>query len=423
MYLAEKHYVNPHSSIYGECHQLGFIAKNLYNQTLYQLYSNYTMVDIENKKLYRLANTYHMMKTFPEFRTSQHQSYNGRHVPVRPLKMVLSQVEWVFKSYFAALKQYKKFPNKFTGQPKKPMYLKKNARSVITYGKEALSFKTGKIHLQQTSIYIESKFANKDNIVEVSIVPLTYGYDIIVKYKKTEEKLKDTNNRFMGVDFGVNNFAACQTNDQTIQPFIINGRHLKSINQYYNKKLAHKRQCLPKGIYSSKEIRKLTQKRNHKIYNEMHKITSFIVDSCVKNDITVLIVGVNKGWKQKVSIGKKNNQNFVSIPYYKARNMLKYKCQLLGITYIEVNESYTSKCSAMDLEPVSKQQSYIGNRKHRGFFEYGNGIINADINGSLNIIRKVAGNSVFTTSSTGKLVEGYAVSPHKVTITFDSDIF
>ena len=152
-------------------------------------------------------------------------------------------------------------------------------------------------------------------------------------------------------------------------------------------------------------------------------MTTYIIDTCVKSDITIVVVGVNKGWKQGVSIGKKNNQNFVSIPYYKARNMLKYKCQLVGITYVEVEENYTSKCSAMDLEPLVKQRTYIGSRKHRGLFEYSRGCINADINGSLNMIRKVAGNSVFVVNSAGKLVEGYAVSPQKVTITFDSDIF
>jgi putative transposase len=423
MYLVEKHYVNPQSKFYKECHQLCFIAKNLYNQTLYQLYTNNHLKDIEDKKLYQIGKTYHVIKNFPEFRTINHSSYNGRYMPVRPLKSVLLLLEWVFKSYFAAKKEYDKFPYKFTGHPKKPKYLKKNARTVLTYGKEALSFKSGKIRLSQTDIYIESKFANKENIAEVSIVPVTHGYDIIIKYKKTEENTRKQNNRFMGVDFGVNNFAACISNDPNMKPFVVNGKTIKSINQYYNKKMAKMKSNLPKGIYSSKEIRKLSQKRNHKIHNEMHKMTTFIVDQCMKNNISVLVVGVNKGWKQKVSIGKKNNQNFVSIPYYKARNMMKYKCQLLGITYIEVDESYTSKCSAMDLEPIMRHNSYIGNRKYRGLFEHGNGKINADINGSLNIIRKVAGNSVFIIDNSGKLVEGYAVSPHKVTITFDSDVF
>ncbi len=97
MYLVEKHYISPQSKWYNECHQLCFIAKNLYNQTLYQLYNNYSLHDIQNQRLYSRSNTYHMMKLFPEFRTANHPSYNGRYVPVRPLKSVLSQIEWIFK--------------------------------------------------------------------------------------------------------------------------------------------------------------------------------------------------------------------------------------------------------------------------------------------------------------------------------------
>ena len=262
MYLVEKHYISPQSKWYNECHQLCFIAKNLYNQTLYQLYSNHTLHDIQNKRLYSRNNTYHMMKLFPEFRTTNHQSYNGRHVPVRPMRSVLSQIEWVFKQYFAGIKEYNRYPHKFTGQPKRPKYLKKDARTVITYGKEALSFKTGKIQLQQTDIFIESKFANRENIVEVSIVPVTYGYDIIVKYKKQGVSFQQTNGRYLGIDFGVNNFAACASNDPNMCSFVVNGGPLKSINQYYNKQLAKMKSTLPTGTYSSKEIRKLTQKKS-----------------------------------------------------------------------------------------------------------------------------------------------------------------
>lgn len=177
------------------------------------------------------------------------------------------------------------------------------------------------------------------------------------------------------------------------KPFIVNGKPLKSINQFYNKRKANLQSKLKNNAKNSKRISSLSLKRNNKINDYLHKSTTFIVNYLVSNNIANLIVGHNKEWKQDINIGKKNNQNFVSIPHSRFKELLKYKCELEGITYIETEESYTSKCSFLDNEEICKHESYKGKRVKRGLFKSNDGtLINADVNGSLNILKKVVGN-------------------------------
>ena len=203
----------------------------------------------------------------------------------------------------------------------------------------------------------------------------------------------------------------------SFKPFLVNGRPLKSINQYYNKKKGKYQSLLPKDCHRSNYLSILTRKRNNKINTELHNASTYIVNQLINSGAEMLVVGNNKGIKDSINIGKKNNQNFVSIPFYKFRKMLEYKCKLAGIHYVESEESYTSKCSFLDMEDMKKHVNYQGKRVERGLFKSYNGVsINADINGSLNIIRKVAGNHCFNYQSKWDLVEGYAVSPLKVTV-------
>lgn len=239
----------------------------------------------------------------------------------------------------------------------------------------------------------------------------------MISYEVQEAQLQPQGGKIAGIDIGLNNLVALSSNDIGMKPSLINGRPLKSINQYYNKKAAKMKSLLPKDVFWSKALSRLTRKRNNRVQTELHKISTYIVNELIKYNIDTLIVGNNKGMKQGIGIGRTNNQNFVSIPFYKLRRMLEYKCKQVGIHYIETEESYTSKCSFLDMEDMRKQSVYKGNRTHRGLFVDSNGNnINADLNGSLNIIRKVAGNTYFVYQNMSDLVEGYAVSPLKVTI-------
>jgi len=191
---------------------------------------------------------------------------------------------------------------------------------------------------------------------------------------------------------GLNNLMTCYDTKNN-NSLIVNGKPVKSINQFYNKKRAYIQSKLIKNHnkYNSNRLNNLTLKRNNKIQDYLHKSSRFIVNYCVKNDISNLVVGYNKEWKQEINIGKRNNQNFINLPHYKMLYMLEYKCKLEGINFIQNEESYTSKCSALDLETLNKHDNYLGKRVKRGLFITSKGIkINADLNGALNILRKVA---------------------------------
>jgi putative transposase len=232
--------------------------------------------------------------------------------------------------------------------------------------------------------------------------------------KEVEQHTFDPD-KVAGIDLGMNNLASVTSNDGCLQPLLINGRALKSINQYYNKKKAHLQSSLPKGVYNSKKMSQLTHKRNMKIHDFMHKSSRALVDYLVKNEIGKLVIGKNKNWKQNLNIGKKNNQSFTSIPFQKLIDQIIYKASLKGIEVVLTEESYTSKCSFIDMEPLKKQESYKGRRIKRGLFKSSNGtLINADCNGSGNIIRKVFPNAFCLAANQANGIEGVVVRPLKV---------
>lgn len=200
--------------------------------------------------------------------------------------------------------------------------------------------------------------------------------------------LKQDNKRYASIDLGLNNLATVGSN--VMKPFIINGKPLKSINQFYNKKLAKLKSNLKDEKKTSNRIKRLHFKRNNKIKDYLHKASRCIINQLVSNSINTLIIGHNKKWKQEINIGSVNNQKFVSIPHSRFIDMLKYKASLEGINVLIQEESYTSKCSFLDNEPIQKHECYKGTRIKRGLFKSKkHGLINADVNGALNILRKV----------------------------------
>lgn len=202
-----------------------------------------------------------------------------------------------------------------------------------------------------------------------------------------KKKPKTDNGRYASIDLGVNNLTTITSN--VFEPLIINGRPIKSINSYYNKSIAKKKSKLPVRIYSSKYISNLYRRRENKINDYFHKVSTYIVNHLVSNQINTLVIGYNSGWKQDINMGKRNNQNFAYIPFYKFISMLEYKCALKGITIETNEESYTSKCSFLDNEEICEHEKYLGKRVKRGLFIASDGReINADVNGSLNILKK-----------------------------------
>lgn len=319
----------------------------------------------------------------------------------------IKMVDKNFKSFFTLIK------NK-TVKNKIPKYLDTvKGRYLTIFPKQAIGLKefkkSGKIHLSQTNIYINTKISSFNDIKEVRIIPRVSHYIIEVVYFKQEKKI-EVNSNIASIDLGLNNLATITYNNG-YNPEIINGRPLKSINQFYNKKKGYFQSKLRSNRKTSKKICQLSYKRNNKIDDYLHKASRELVNQLVSKCITTLIIGKNVNMKQDINLGKVNNQNFVQIPIMRFAEMIKYKCELEGITVTYHEESYTSKCSFLDNEEICKHEKYLGKRIKRGLFKTTQGkIINADVNGSYNIMKKAIPN-VFTNG-----IEGVGVNPVVLTI-------
>ena len=236
---------------------------------------------------------------------------------------------------------------------------------------------------------------------EVRIVPKgsCYAVELIYDITKLEEagsycRLLD-NSRQAGIDLGIDNLMAIATNQHDIAPVLIKGTALKSINAWYNKRVAQLR-----SQEKFTHIVSISQKRNRRIKDATHKASAQVLDFCLRNNIGTLVIGHNKGWKQNVGIGKVNNQKFVAIPHAILIKQIQYKCKAVGISITVREESYTSKASALDLDfiPTRNQDENVkplfsGKRTNRGLYKSTSGIINADVNAALNILRKEYGDA------------------------------
>ncbi|RQH23958.1 RNA-guided endonuclease InsQ/TnpB family protein, partial [Okeania hirsuta] len=278
---------------------------------------------------------------------------------------------------------------KFLGKPKIPKYKNKTqGRNVVIYSKESVykaPLKDGICHLSMSEIKIPVVV---ETVIEVRIVPATSCYIIEVLYEKTlQPQIHST--YVAGIDLGIDRLVALSTNKPGVKPMLINGKPLKSVNQLYNKRKAKYQSHLKGNRKTSRKIEALTYRRNRFVENYLHNTSKLVVNYLVTNRIGIVVIGQNDNWKQGANIGKKNNQNFTQIPHSKLIQQITYKCQLAGIKVMDTEESYTSITSALDLELPCQQENYVGKRVKRGLFRSGTGkVINADINGSLQIIRK-----------------------------------
>lgn len=375
MILVERHIIKPKHKYYDEIDNLCWLSKNLYNSTLYNVRKYY----FENKKFlkFQVINKMYVKDNNPDYRA----------LPAKVAKHTQMLVERNFKSFFEVLKLKKQ--GKYNKPVKIPKYLnKKTGRQVVHYEKGAISFKNqGYVKLSKTNIKIKTKLS-KDIVQFVRLIPNNNRMIIEIGYN-VQEKETIQSNHCLAIDIGINNIAACVTTNG--EKFLINGKPLKYINHNYNKRISDIQSKLKPthNTYKSKYTANITNKRNNRITDYLHKITTYIVNHAVSNNIATIIVGYNKDWKQDTNMGKVNNQNFVNIPFYKFISMLEYKCNLNGISFKTITEEYTSKCSFVDNEKITRHINYAGKRITRELFKTKKGIvINADINGAYNILKK-----------------------------------
>ena len=375
MYLTERHIIKNNK----ELDELCFKSKNLYNKALYLVRQHY----FETKSYLNFFKVYRLLVD------SRDIDYYS--LPTKVSVQTLRLLDRNFESFFNLLK--KKQKGNYDKPVRIPRYLdKEGGRNIAIFPKDAVSkvyLRKGLIKLSSLSIEIPTK-VSESNLVEVRVLPRNNHHVVEVTYKEEEKHLLENNERYASIDLGLNNLATVSSN--VVKPFIINGKPLKSINQYWNKEIARLQSLLKDNNRTSKRIQRITNKRNNKVKDYLHKSSRKIVNFLVSNNISTLVIGYNEEWKQNINIGKKNNQNFVSIPFYTFINQLEYKCKLEGINVILTEESYTSKCSFIDNETLKKHEKYLGRRIKRGLFKSAKGkIINADLNGSLNILKKVIG--------------------------------
>lgn len=376
MQLVEQHIIKKNDDRYKILDEVCFKSKNLYNAALYEIRQHF----FDTKQF---LNWLSVDKRFKAKKQGDYYS-----LPCKVSQQTLKLLDQNFKSFFSLLK--KKGHNRRKSIPK---YLDKHkGRFVAVYTKQAISKKelrNGIIQLSGTGFKVKTK-VDVNSINQVRVVPKNSYYKVEVIYEVEEIEALEDNGRYSAIDLGVNNLATVSFSDS--KPFIINGKPLKSINQFYHKRKAELQSKLSGKRKTTNKIKAIAIKRNNKIKNYLHKASRCIVNHLVSNNVNTLIIGKTDNWKQETNIGKKNNQNFVSIPHSQFVKMISYKCKLVGITVTLTEESYTSKCSFLDNEEMKHHEEYKGKRIKRGLFRTHEGkLINADLNGSLNIMRKVIG--------------------------------
>ena len=412
MQLAERHIVDRGDLNYKEIDAISFLSKNLYNAANYIVRQEFIWTSKEKEWGFRdHAVWIRYNKLQKMMQDSKNPDYEA--LPRKISQHVLKQVDKNWKSFFESIKDWKKFPEKYTGRPSLPDYKDKTkGRNSLVYTIQAISapeLRKGIALLSGTSISVSTQ---QKNICQVRISPKKQHYVIEVIYKKEVNDLGLDKNKIASIDLGLDNLAAITSNQRGFQPLLINGRPLKSMNQFYNKELARVQSFV--GNKSSNRIIKLSNKRNRKIDNYLHNASRDVVDILIANGIGTLVIGKNKQWKTEINIGKKNNQEFVDIPHARFIEMLTYKCELVGIKVVPETEEYTSKCSFIDMEPIKKHETYAGKRIKRGLFRSANGtLINADCNGSGNILRKAFPNA-FADGIEGVVVSPVRITPYKL---------
>lgn len=401
--LSERHLIFKGHEYYDECDRITFLSKNLYNATLY--YQRQSLFNNSFEKYFDVNKKFIHMNQ-PDYRA----------LPVKVSKMIQQLVDNAFKSYFALVK--KKQRNFYDKSVSLPKYLNKTqGRCTTPYTKDALSLKRdGFIKLSKTNIIIKTRIP-KDKIQGARIVPKGNHFVLEVLYNQPVDKpVSDKIERVAFVDPGLNNLMTVTSN--CFNPLLYSGRDLKSINQLANKIVANlKSKLSERGLFTSPLLNSVYSKRNRRILDKLHKISSNLMSHLVSHNVDTLVFGHNKGQKQDIQLGKKTNQNFVQLPFNQLISMLQYKCQLKGIRFIVTEESHTSKCSFLDLEEIRHHESYLGKRVKRGLFRTStNCYINSDVNGSLNIGRKWLTNQSLYSDQLHSELAKYMVNPKRLRV-------
>lgn len=404
----EKHIIKKSHPYYDMLCDFTHQSKNLYNHANYLVRKEF----LETGKWLRYQDLDKILRQdieYPDYK-------NMPNAQSAQQTLRLLDTDW--KSFFKSIKDWSKNKDKYLGKPRLPKYKSKDGKFILVVTNQQIKQNENLISFPKSfcGFNIKSRCVNLSNfekLNQIRIIPQNQVFCIEIVYSiYIEDTLLQDNGHYMSIDLGLDNLAAIVTNTG-LKPIIINGKGLKSNNQYYNKKKAYY-QSIAKQMNDknyTNRLYRLTLKRNLKIEDSLHKASKFIIDTALSNQITKIVIGNNKCWKQSVSLSKRVNQAFVNIPHQKLIDKISYKAQKCGIQVIITEESYTSGTSFMDSEPPEEKFYNKKRRVYRGLFISNNGAsINADVNGAYQIMKKVFPNEF----SNG--IEGVVLHPVKVDI-------
>ncbi len=412
MQLVERHLIRKDDPRFAVIDRAAFASKNLYNQANYQIRQSF----IHEGKYLPYAEIFHRLK--------QHDCYQA--LPRKVSNSILIQLHTNWMSFFEAFKAYQEDPSLFTGRPKLPKYKEREkGRNILIYDKQALGKrafkKTGKLVPSGLPIEIATKITDWEKIAQVRMVPRLDGYMVEVVYEQEEQQAELDGKLVAAVDVGVNILAALTSNKPGFVPRLVSGKPIKSVNQQYNKRRAqHQSRLSHENRFTSRHLDRVTTKRNRRVDGYLHTASRRIIDLLVAEGLGTLVIGKNPLWKQEAKMGRKNNQQFVQLPHTRFIDQLTYKAQLVGIKVVIQEESYTSKASFLDSDPLPTYQAnrtekpiFSGTRIARSWYRASDGtVIHADINGSLNILRKSNSDLL----QLGRGVAGAAVRPRRLAV-------
>ena len=386
MQLVERHLIKPNHELYGTLDDLTFKAKNLYNHGLYLYRQSY----FEHK-----SNPDNPVLSWVEIDKSlRKQGHDDiRALPSKVANAVLKNLGENISSFWKLVRLKNK--GKLSQKPNLPGYLHKvEGRYPVSFNYQTFGAKRGSnnelfLCPKGINLPIPTKVTSPK---QVRIIPSHNNFIIEVIYDAKEQELKSTS-KYAGIDLGVDNFATVTFSTKN-QPLIIKGLELKSINQGYNRLISKAQELLPGTCKTSKSIHRLWSRRTWILTTKIHQMTAFLATLFDEMQIEKVFIGKNTGWKQALPFGKKVKQRFAYLPYETFIEQLRYKCQLRGITIIVQEESYTSKASFLDNDDIpvygeTDNPKFSGRRIKRGLYRSSDGqLINADVNGSYNILRK-----------------------------------
>ena len=404
----EKHRIKQNNEYYPMFSDFAHKSKNLYNHANFLIREGF----IKNDKWLRYGELDKLLKADLKF-----DDY--RQMPTaQSAQQTLRLLEKDWKSFFTAVRDWSAHKEKYLGKPKLPKYKPKNGKHILILTNQNVKLKNDILCFPKIfcGFSIKPRFVELENYVsfqQVRVIPgfKTFTIELVYNINVPDATLSD-NGRYLGIDIGLDNLATV-VNNAGLQPVILNGKGLKSMNKYYNKRISHYRGTAKRmnGKDYTRKMDALTNKRNRKIEDYMHKASSCLINYAVSNQFHTVVIGNNKEWKQKTAMSKKVNQSFVGIPHMRFIEMIQYKAQNVGLNVILTEESYTSGTSFLDGEEPVRANYNKSRRIKRGIFVSNNGTrINADVNAAYQIMKKVFP-KVFADG-----IEGVALHPVRVSM-------